>query len=283
MLAGGASLDLRAHVAAPMHHAHAIRAMFSGDLGAYMTHMRLASECFERAGDLRSSSTTRTNVAYAYTELGAYAEAERSFREVLVTAERMNLRDLAAGVRHNLGIALARQGALEEARVVESLAAEFAVAQKNRRLEGGCRTYLAIILLLASDLQGAEREARAAVDILSLAPSMRANGFGTLGRVLLAQGRAANAMQATHEAMALIASLSGLEEGESLVRLAHIEALLANGDVSAARSTLAVARDRLLARAGKISDPAWRESFLNNVADNARILELARAWLDESG
>ena len=28
-----------------------------------------------------------------------------------------------------------------------------------------------------------------------------------------------------------------------------------------------------------LSDPAWRASFLENVPDNARILDLASAWL----
>jgi hypothetical protein len=31
-----------------------------------------------------------------------------------------------------------------------------------------------------------------------------------------------------------------------------------------------------------INDEAWRASFLEAVRDNARTLELARAWCDES-
>ncbi|HVY48407.1 MAG TPA: tetratricopeptide repeat protein, partial [Minicystis sp.] len=257
------------------YQARAIRAMFWGDVGAFLALMTAAAEHFELAGDLRSAGTQRANQAYAYVELGAYAPAEQALRQVLATAERLGLKDLAAGARNNLGIALGRLGKLDEARAVETAAVRASVAQSNRRLESGCRTYLAIILLLASDLRGAEREARAAVDILSVAPPMRAHALGTLARVLIAQGRPAEALAAADEARRL--AEEGVEEGESLISLAYAEALGANG--LDARAAVAAAADRLRERAERISDPGWRASFLENVPENARILELERAWL----
>jgi eukaryotic-like serine/threonine-protein kinase len=267
-------------MAASIYQARGIRAMFWGDVGAFLGFMTAAAEHFELAGDLRSAGTQRANQAYAYIELGAYAAAEQSLRQVLATAERMGLKDLAAGARNNLGIALARMGALDDARSVEIAAVRASVAQSNRRLESGCRTYLAIILLLGNDLAGAEREARAAVDILSVAPPMRAHALGTLSRVLRAQGRPREALTAAEEAMKLMHSVSGIEEGESLIRLAYVEALGENG--LDARGAIAVAADRLRQRADRISDPAWRASFLENVPDNARIVELSRVWLGQS-
>ena len=126
---------------ASIYQARAIRAMFRGDVGAFLGFMIAAAEHFERAGDLRSAGTQRANQAYAYSELGAYPAAEQWLRHVLGTAERMGLRDLTAGARHNLGIALARNGALDEARAEETAAVRASVAQRNRRLESGCRTY----------------------------------------------------------------------------------------------------------------------------------------------
>jgi hypothetical protein len=70
-----------------------------------------------------------------------------------------------------------------------------------------------------------------------------------------------------------------LEFGDVLVRLAHAEALNAAGQVEAARSRIAVARDAVLAQASRIRDPGRRASFLENVPENARTLELAGAWL----
>ena len=54
----------------------------------------------------------------------------------------------------------ARCGALDEGRLLEENALERMTAQGNRRFEGACRVYLAIILLLAGDHERAEREAR---------------------------------------------------------------------------------------------------------------------------
>ena len=60
-----------------------------------------------------------------------------------------------------------------------------------------------------------------------------------------------------------------------MVRLVHVEALLAVGDPSA-RAAARDARERLLARAARIADPAWRERFLTAVPDNAATLALPR-------
>jgi eukaryotic-like serine/threonine-protein kinase len=275
--AAGAGPDPDPAMAASIYQARAIRAMFRGDVGAFLGFMIAAAEHFERAGDLRSAGTQRANQAYAYIELGAYPAAEQWLRHVLATAERMGLRDLAAGARHNLGIALARTGALDEARAEETAAVRASVAQRNRRLESGCRTYLAIILLLSGDLAGAEREARAAAEILTVAPPMRAHAFATLSEALLRKGRPAEALAAAEEAMKLIHAVSGVEEGELSVRLAYVEALIASG--KDARGALAIAADRLRQRAAPISDPAWRSSLLTQVPENARILELSQLWL----
>jgi hypothetical protein len=69
----------------------------------------------------------------------------------------------------------------------------------------------------------------------------------------------------------------------ALVRLARAEALHAIGALDAARAAIGEARTWLHAVAAKIQDPAYRASFLEAVPENARILALARAWLDEPG
>jgi hypothetical protein len=68
----------------------------------------------------------------------------------------------------------------------------------------------------------------------------------------------------------------------AFVRLARAEALHAAGALDAARAAIADARARLVAIADTISDPAYRTSFLEGVPENARTLELARAWIGEA-
>jgi hypothetical protein len=65
----------------------------------------------------------------------------------------------------------------------------------------------------------------------------------------------------------------------AFVRLAHAEALHATGANAAARHAIAGAQAHLVTIAGRIADPAYRQSFLENVPENARTLALARAWL----
>ena len=203
----------------------------------------------------------------------------------MTAADRMGLQDLAATALHNLGLVLAYRGQLEEARRLEERAAEAFQSQGDPRLLGITRTYLATICLLSGDLAAAEREARAAAQALSVSPPVRAGAVSVLARVLLGQGRAAAALAAAREASTLLEALGTIEEGESLVRLVYAEALAANGREREYGMAILAARDHLLARAARISDPVWRERFLTKVPDNARTLTLAETWLpsDPSG
>ena len=63
-----------------------------------------------------------------------------------------------------------------------------------------------------------------------------------------------------------------------MVRLAFAEALEQAGARDEARRALAAAHRRLLARAERIEEPAWRNRFLHPVPVNARILALAEEW-----
>jgi hypothetical protein len=98
-----------------------------------------------------------------------------------------------------------------------------------------------------------------------------------LARVYLAEGRAEDALVAAREAYATLEELGMIEEAESLVRLVYAEALSAAGLESEFLAAIADARDRLMARAEKISDLEWRTRFLTAVPDNAKTMELAGA------
>jgi hypothetical protein len=68
---------------------------------------------------------------------------------------------------------------------------------------------------------------------------------------------------------------------DAFVRLVHVEALLATGDVAGARTPLSRAYARLLVHASKIGDAALKASFLERVPEHARTLALARQWLGD--
>ncbi len=69
-----------------------------------------------------------------------------------------------------------------------------------------------------------------------------------------------------------------MEEGEASVRLIHAECLAARGAHADARTAITAARARLLARASRIAEAAWRQRFLTDVPPNAKVLALAETW-----
>jgi tetratricopeptide (TPR) repeat protein len=265
-----------------LERAAALRAFLDGDFGVYLRHSEEAADRFAESGDVRMATLQRVNSGHAYLVLGAFAEAERALRDVIACAAPLGLMIVIANAQHNLGMALARTGALDQAREVEAQAERAFHLQGDRRLEAGSRMYLAVIDLLAGDLDAAERAAEAAVEMAGDHPGVRAHALATLAEVKLARGRAAEAAPLAAEAMSIV-DRGAADDAETEARLIHAEALDRTGDRAAARAAVAAARDRLLARAARIGDDALRASFLDRVPENRRTMDLAAAWLDGAG
>ncbi len=265
-------------VRASIHRARALRAHYGGDPGAALEEFAVAAKAFREVGDDLAVATQRGNVGFMHVELGEYAEAERALREALDIAERYRLSGLGAFAKHNLGLAVGRQGRLDEGRRLEEEAALAYRAEGNRRMEGGSRIYLAAILAAAGDLTLAEEQAQEAIALSASHAPVQAHALATLADIWLLLGRARDALQPAEEAVRLLEDLGGIEDGEALVRLVHAVALGQMGHHVAARAAIAKARDRLLFRADRIASPIWRTSFLTRVPENARTLTLARQW-----
>lgn len=256
----------------------AYRALVSGDPADSLVLFERAIEELERAGDVRAACRHRTSCGAVYLELGDYEHAVLGLKRALVDSEKMGLTAVTAGAWHNLGMALARrgehaEGLREELRAVESFA-----AQGDRRMEGGSRLYCAFIRLLAGQPREAEDEAARAITVASHVPAVCALARAVIARACLIGERPEDAEEPALEAMLTLESLGALEEGESFVRLVHVEALDAIGRHEDAVVALEVARQRLEVRADRVQNPAFRKSFLA-IEENARILQLVDEWL----
>jgi hypothetical protein len=269
-------------LSAQIQRARAYAALCGGDLGAVVTRSREAAALFESAGDLRSACEQDANHAYGLLIVGELPAAEEALRAARAAAARLGLSTLVALCDVNLGFVLGRRGSFDEACARERQGIEALAAQGDARLEGGARIYLAGILLDAGQQSAAEAEARAALDCLAAIRPLRVHALAVLACALLSQGRAEEALAAAQESVNLLAALGDVEEGAELARLAYAEGLHATGREEAARTAIAAARTELLARAEKISAPALRASFLEKVPENARTLDLARAWAGEA-
>ncbi|WP_434046759.1 MULTISPECIES: protein kinase domain-containing protein [Sorangium] len=272
-------------VSAPILRLRTHRAILAGDVGAAGELCEAAVRCFEAAGDVRGACGARINAGHFCNELGAYADAARQLRAALADTGRLGLLFMAAFAKENLGRTLLQLGELDEARALLDEALQSFVAAGDRRMEGGTYVYLAEVFRVAGDLDRAEAVARRGCGLLADVPPLIPCATGVLAGVLLAAGRAAEALEVANRAAELaapiIAAQGHLEEGESQIDLVRAEALEACGAHGEARVAIATARERLLDRTSRIANPAWRAGFLENVPEHARTLALARAWLGE--
>jgi serine/threonine protein kinase/tetratricopeptide (TPR) repeat protein len=248
-------------------------ALHAGDPTAFLRLVESAVEGFAEAGDTRNASLQRANSGNAYMQLGAFQRAERVLRQAIAVAEPMKLSFLAP-VKANLGYTLARLGHVEEALAVETDAVERCMEHGYRRFEAASRIYLAEILALRGELHDAEQEAARAEAASSGAPAIRAHALATHASILLATGGAEPALARAREAMSILSSAGGVEEGEALIRLVHIQALMATGYVEEAGERIMEAQARLRDRSAHIGDPRYRKSFLQNVPENAATMAL---------
>jgi hypothetical protein len=183
--------------------------------------------------------------------------------------------------RFGLSWLLADRGALDEARVLATQLAEYGHAHHLHLEEFRGRWVLAEVLRRVGDLEGADRAL--AIALAMAVPLEHPGVLGTLAALRLAQGRPEEALAAAADAVARCAAMGGcgMFRG-AFVRLAHAEALHATGARDAARHAITEARTRLHAIAGRITDPDLRQSFLDQVPENARTIERARTWLGDA-
>jgi eukaryotic-like serine/threonine-protein kinase len=254
-------------------------ALHESDLTSYVRRVERAVENFTSAGDMRNTCLQRVNIGNAYVHLGAYGLAVAAFREALAIAEPMQL-DFVSSILANLGHALAHLGNVEEAREVESMALERVVKQGNRRGEGFISLYMSMILRLAGDKDAALALAKRALEVSDGAPAVRAYALALMAGIAIAKNKEFEALVYSRESMAILHKLESIEEGESLIRWTHALALRAAGQDQEAEKHIAEARQKLLQKADRITDQKWRQSFLEQVNDNARVMEFASAWLD---
>ncbi|WP_438015146.1 protein kinase [Sorangium sp. So ce315] len=267
-------------IEAKLLYLHGLLRQHNGDPSACIASMGAALAAFEDIGDRREACRARLNMGLCYVQFGHFEAAAEVLRAGLEEAERMALDDRVPNALQHLGLALAHAGEVEAARAALRSSIEALERRGDRRRECEGRLQLARVLLLAGEPALAEAASRAAEALARAAPERLPAAMAARARALLDLGRPGEALAATTEALSLLESDRHEEEG-FLVRLVHAEALAAAGQAAEARGAIALARNGLLVRAGRISDPAWRERFLRDVPDNARILALARGWLDE--
>jgi tetratricopeptide (TPR) repeat protein len=256
----------------------------AADPASMLEHGRKGLKLVRQCGYRRMENVAIITTATSLWALGAVTEAEQMFQELLLS-------DIEAGIVSSyrpfiLAWLLADRGDTGEARVMATRLVTSGHARGLPLDEGRGRWVLAEVLRRAGEHEAAEREIEAALPLLGATVALDVPGaLATKAALKLAQGRPGEALAAVEEGLSRQAAMKMHDHffRGSFLRLVHSESLLANGRHVEARAALVNARDRLLAIAAKITEAAYQKSFLENVPENRRTLDLAREWLGEGG
>ena len=266
-------------VAGWIHFARAARAMWTGEVEQDCVDTLAAVERFTAAGDLRNACMNRVNAGCGLSCMGVYGEAERELRQALDAGDRMGLRATTLLAKLNLGPTLSRQQRLDEAHTFALEAVAGYRAHGDALWEGIGRVYLGLILRQKEEYDAAINEVSEALVVVKSVPPLFAAALASLAYIHLSRRELHQARTAATEAFRIFKELGGVLEGEALIRLIYAESLKETGEHELAHAAITEARDRLLARASKIENPAWKRAFLNRVFENARTLARAGEWL----
>jgi tetratricopeptide (TPR) repeat protein len=235
-----------------------------------------AVRSFEEADHRSNALRARIYVGICLSVLGARGRAEQELSRTLGAGHDAGT--TSALRSYHLVSLLAARGALEEARAWAARMIEDGRTRRFAPLLGFGRSALAEVLLREGQAEAAEQEALAARAQLSTLPIYRAIPGATLAAIALARGQAGEAITA---AEALLDGSESQALRSAQLRLVHAEALRAEGRENEARRAIEEAREHLLSIAAIIMDSGYRQSFLENVPENARTIGYARRWREE--
>ena len=265
-------------VFARVEQALGARALHSSDQGTYYEHTKASRALFEAAGDRRNACVAAVNLGYIALTVGAYEEAE----EVLVPAVRRSPRSWGSpafapsSCRTSASCATSR----DETPIPSPSSGRpstIFTSQGDRRLGAFSHYYLSMALDAVGHTDEALESVQKAVLVSEPLPPAHASTLAGLADLELRYGLPKEqALAHAEEAFQILERLRGLEDNESRVRLVYAEALLAVDRREDAKVAVRTSCEGLVERASKITNPRWRESFLERIPEHAATFALAR-------
>jgi hypothetical protein len=140
---------------------------------------------------------------------------------------------------------------------------------------------LAQLALRRGELETAEAESRLACEWVWPFPTYSWDIVALRIRILLALGRAPEALSLGEETLRRFEHIGMAGYGEIDLRLAIAEAREAMGQPESARELLRLTLPQLRLRLKDLPDAATRARYLAEVPAHARLLERAREWLGD--
>ena len=253
--------------------ARAIKSFQAGNLSEALRFVRSALDAHRAAGAVRDVCDTLALCGQFLYELGADAEAEACLREAVQLGQRIgSARDVCYGQLY-LGSIFARGGRLDEAErsLADAWAGNAKLGLAPYQVEA--LGHLAGVQCMRGELEPARATLARAFALESAEPAPMAYILARAAGLALLSGQPTEALAHASGARDLVRD-NGLTEFAAVVELSYIESLRAAGQQQAADAALDEAQHRLEAQAAKLDDPVLRLSFLQQVPEHARILQL---------
>lgn len=261
------------------HGQQRIARMLEGNPWVAWRHAQAASEAAQRGSNQRYIGYMQAEAALAELELGSvtFEAGLRSAMALLRSIEEIQLHDYAA-INLALWHTTRAEGLTKELAAESEATARLTLARHtgNVLLRGFAELTLSRLSQAQGALPEAERLTRLALTSFEGMPPVQLAVFGQLVGLLLAQGphRAPEALALARKGMEQLASLGGAGFRDLSLRLAFVEALRAAGEGAEADVELSTAQRILEQRAADIADESWRQRYLENISDNARLRAL---------
>ncbi len=250
-----------------------------------LNHGRTAVQLAQTMGHRRYASIISVFVAINSWFLGANAAAKTALMSVNASDGEHGLASSMRPVA--LAWLLADAGSLDEAR---TCALDLVTRSQTRSLpldEARGHWVLAEVLRRMGDLDAANTEIETALLMLRMVCPLDVPGaLATLAALRRAQGKPDEALAAAEEGMTRMDAMGGACSQffrNAFLRLEHAEALNACGRGDDAKVAITKAREWLYEVVAKIGDDEYKKSFLENVPENRRIIELAERWQVRAG
>ncbi|NJD59152.1 MAG: hypothetical protein FIA98_07115 [Anaerolineae bacterium] len=252
----------------------------TGDMARSARMLEHQLEINQQIGNIEGQVIGLSNLGYVYILLGMPAEAIPVLQRCTRIAWDNGIRSFFAYSRLNLGLAYLRNGNPVSA-VTELEECLPDLHSMNDILDYGTgHTYMA----MASELGGQVDQALAlynqAAEVLK--------GIGTMGNMFDAEAGVARCLLAVSDRRSAVEHVFPLQDylkqysgaGMEFPVLAYetcADVFTALGETAQARRAVGAGYGELLVRAGKISLPEWRKSFMERVPEHQRI---RMRWLD---
>ncbi len=250
-----------------------------GDPWALRAHALAALA--QASGEARVIHMAQAYEGIALVKLGAAPRGEQMLREVRASAASLGLHLIGRFADLFLADALTNRKELDES---EALLCECRAQAEQSAVWGGVwLIFSARVARRRSDFEGARELLLSAIEVFrALSPGYSAHAHGMLGNTESQRGGDPTvAIALIKEGLRRLDQI-GTWYNDVAIRVYSAEALDLAGDRAGAEAALAAARAQIEARASGIDDEAFRRSYLENVPENVRAGELARAWgMDE--